>query len=148
MKKMKKIDDAFKREFQEKLKTQIREHRIKQDYSQIGVANAVETTLNNYQRWESTGQYLTNIFRLLKVFRELRFSTIEIIDVLGLPPLTLNEIKAICQDEDTLKSIKEHSVYSIMRKECFDMDDYTLEMLLKFFLEERLKRFERRRENP
>lgn len=141
MKRIKKIDDAFKEEFQKKLKTQIRQHRTEHNYSQVGIANAVGVTDKAYQRWEYSGQHLTNIFRLLQVFRELEFSTTEIIDVLGLPPLTLNEVKSIYQDEDILKSIKEHSFYSVMRKKCPDIDDFTLEMILKLLLEERLKRF-------
>lgn len=136
----------FELEFQEKLKKELKEHREKHNYSQLGVADAVGKSLDTYQRWESSGKYLTNIFTLLSVFHELNFSTTEIIDVLGLPPLTLSEIKAIYQDEDTLENIKENGIYSVMRKKCPDMDDFTLEKLLALFLNEHLKRLENRHE--
>lgn len=134
--------------FEKRLREQLRKHRKKINLSQLNVANAVNVSFDTYQRWESTGQHLTNIFTLLSVFRELGFSTTEIIDVLGLPPLTLNEIKAIYQDEDTLKSIKENGICSAMRENCPDMKDFTLERLLAIFFGEHSKRLENRQGNP
>ena len=140
-------NENFKKQFQEKLSEQLREHRIKQNYSQVGIANAVGVALHTYQRWESRGQHLTDIFRLLKVFRELKFSTAEIIDVLGIPPLTLNEVEDLYQDENTLKSIKENSVCSAMREKCPDIDDFTLAKLLEILMKEYLKRFKHGHKN-
>ena len=108
----------------------------------------VGKSLDTYQRWESSGQRLTDIFSLLNVFQTLEFSTTEIIDVLGLPPLTFSEIKAIYQDEDTLKSIKENGICSAMHKKCSGMDEFTLERLLAILLQEHSKRLESRNKNP
>lgn len=135
-------------EFQEKLKEQLLKHRRKKNLRQSDVANAVGASHSTYQRWESTGQHLTDIFTLLSVFQALDFSTAEIIDVLGLPPLTLNEIKAIYQDEDILKSIKGNGICFSMHEKCPDMEDFALESLLVLLLKERLKRLEDRQRNP
>ena len=132
---------------QEKLGKQLLNHRNKLKLSQYDAASAVGKSPDTYQRWEY-GQHLTDIFSLLRVFEVLKFSTTEIIDVLGLPPLTLDEVKATYQDEDTLKSIKENGIYSVMRKKCPDMNDFTLEKLLILFLEEHSKRLESRHGNP
>ena len=112
--------------------------------SQFNVAKAVGKSLDYYQRWESSGKRLTDIFTFLGVFQELDFSTTEIIDVLCLLPLTLSEMKAIYQDEDTLKSIKEKGICFAMRENCRHMDDFTLERLLAILLKEHLKRLENR----
>lgn len=143
--------EYLKQEFQERykkeLKQQLRQHRKKGNLTQLNVADAVGVSLDTYHRWESTGQHLTDIFTLLNVFQVLDFSTTEIIDVLGLPPLTLNEVKSIYQDEDTLKHIKEKGICSAMRENCPDMDDFTLEKLLSILLNEHSKRLESRQAN-
>lgn len=127
-------------EFQERLKGQIREHRKKQELRQADVANALGVSLDTYQHWEKPSQSLTNISDILNIFQVLDFSTAEIIDVLGLAPLTPSEVKAVCQDEDTLKCIKGNTIYAAVREKCPDMDDFTLEKLLFLLLGERLKR--------
>lgn len=129
---------------QKKLSKQLLDHREKHKLSQCDVADAVGKSRDTYQRWESSGKCLTDIFSLLKVFEVLDFSTTEIIDVLGLPHLTLSEVKEIYQDEDLLKSIKGNGIYSAMRKNCPDIDDFTLQKLLVLFLEECLKRLDSR----
>lgn len=145
---MKNENEYLKPGFQKRLKEQLREHRKKRNLSQLDVANAVGKSLDTYQRWESTGERLTEIYSLLSVFRALDFSTTEIIEVLGLPPLTLGEMKAIYQDEDTLKSIQEKGICSAMRENCRHMDDFTLERLLAVLLNEHSKRLESRHGNP
>lgn len=145
---MKNKNENFELEFQERLKKQLLEHRTKRNFSQQGVADAVGKSLYTYQRWENSGQCLTDIFSLLRVFQALDFSTTEIIGVLGLPPLTLSEIKAIYQDEDTLKSIKENGICSAVREKCPDMDDFILERLLAILLKEHSKRLESRNKKP
>lgn len=143
-----KNEDLEQKLFEKRLKEQLHQHRQKRNITQLDVASMVGVSHDTYQRWESTGQRLTNIFSLLSVFQALHFSTTEIIDVLGLPPLTLNEIKAIYQDEDTLKSIKENGICSAMRENCPDMKDFTLERLLAIFFGEHSKRLENRQGNP
>lgn len=145
---MKNIIEYSELELQEKLKGQIREHRKKRKLSQLNVANAVGKSVDTYQRWEYTGKGLTNIFILLSVFQTLNFSITEIIDILGLPPLTLSEIKTIYQDEGTLKSIKENGICSAIRENCHHMDDFTLERLLVILLKEHSKRLESRHGHP
>lgn len=133
---------------QKKLKELLRGHRTKQNLRQSDVADAVGKSLDTYQRWESSGQCLTDIYSLLSVFKALDFSTAEIIDVLGLPPLTAGEMEAICQDGDTLKSIKENGIYSVIREKCPDMNDFILEKLLAILFQEHSKRLESRHRNP
>lgn len=145
---MKNKNQNLEQELQTKLKRQLRKHREKLNLKQLDVANAVGKSLDTYSYWESTGRRLTDIFSLLSVFQALEFSTAEIIDVLGLPPLTLNEIKAIYQDEDTLKNIKGNGIYSAMRENCSDIDDFTLTKLLVLLLKERLRRLEDGLGNP
>ena len=94
----------LEQEFQERLKKELRKHRLKQKLSQKAVADALMVSETTYYRWEKYGQCLTDIFSLLNVFRVLDFSTVEIIDLLGLAPLTLGEIEAVYQDEDILKA--------------------------------------------
>lgn len=142
------LKPEFQEKFQKKLKKLLREHREKRNLRQLDVASTVGVSLDTYHRWESSGQRLTDIFTLLNLFQELDFSTTEIIYVLGLPPLTLNEIKAIYQDEDTLKSIKGNGICFVMREKCPDMDDFTLERLLAIFFDEHSKRLESRHGNP
>lgn len=134
------LNEDFYLEYQKRLRRQLREHRIKRKLSQSAVADAVGKALETYQRWETSGQHLTDIFSLLSVFQVLGFSVTEIIEVLGLPALTLNEIEAVYQDENILKRIKENGICSAMRQKCPDMADFTLEKLLVLILEERLKR--------
>lgn len=141
----------FKQEFQEevqkRLKEQIRERRIKQNLRQIDVANALGISLDTYQNWEKHDRSLTDIFSILSVLLVLDFSTADIVDVLGLAPLTLREIKNVCQDEDTLKNIQGNTVYSVMREKCPDLDDFTLERVHYLIMGEHLKRLENRRSN-
>ena len=133
-------NDNLEKKFQERLKEQIREHRKRQKLRQLDVANALGVSLDTYQHWEKPSQSLTNISDILSVFRELDFSTAEIIDVLGLAPLTPSEVKAVCQDEDTLKCIKGNTIYAAVREKCPDMDVFTLEKLLILLLDEHSKR--------
>lgn len=138
-----KIENNYEKKFQEKLSKQLYDHRQKRKLSQYEVANAVGKTAETYQRWESSGKHLTDIFSLLSVFKVLDFSTAEIIDVFGLPPLTLSEIKDIYQDKDIL-DIKRNGIYSAMRKKCPEIDDFTLGKLLHLLMEEHIKRWESR----
>ena len=93
-----------------------------------------------YQRWESTGEGLSDILEVLEVFRKLKFSTLEIADVLGLPPIELDEIKERYQDEAILTSIRESSIYIYLRDNCSSVNDVLLEKLLDVITAERLKR--------
>lgn len=132
---------------QERLKRKIREYRTQKELRQRDVADKLGISLDTYQHWEKPSQPLTNISDILNVFRVLEFPVTEIIEVLGLPPLTSSEIKAVCQDEDTLKGIQRNTIYSVVRKECPDMDDLTLEKLLAILMEEHLKRMKSRQGN-
>mgnify|MGYP001063505967 CR=1 FL=1 len=134
----------LEQEFQERLKKELRKHRLKQKLSQKAVADALMVSEATYYRWEKYGQCLTDIFSLLNVFRVLDFSTVEIIDLLGLAPLTLGEIEAVYQDEDILKSIKGNAIYSAMREKCPDIDGFYLRKLLVLLSEENFKRPERK----
>lgn len=124
----------------EQLKVQLREHRKKLGLPQWRVAQQTGNAEKTYQHWESTGEGLSNMFTILKLFQVLGFSTAEIIDVLGLPPLTLNDIGTIWQDEGTLKRIKEDGIYPYVRMNCGTMDCVTIEKLLDVLTAERLRR--------
>ena len=145
---MENIYEYFEKEFPKKLKEQLRGHRTQKNLRQSDVADAVGKSLDTYQRWESTGQRLTDICTLISVFQALDFSTAEIIDVLGLPPLTLSGVKAAYQDEDILKNIKGYGIYYAMRKKCPDMEDFMLDKLLALLFDERSKRLENRHGKP
>lgn len=145
---MKNKNQNLEQELQTKLKRQLREHREKLKLRQLDVANALGISLDTYQHWEKPSQRLNNISDILSAFKVLRFSTTEIIDVLGLSPLTASEAEAICQDEDTLKSIKENGIRSAMRESYCHVDDFTLEKMLIDLLKECLKRLEDRHKNP
>lgn len=138
----------LEQELQTKLKRKLREHRKKQNLTQLQVANALGISLDTYQHWEKPSKPLTNIYDILSVFQVLEFSVTEIMEVLGFPPLTSSEIRAVCQDEDTLKRIQGNTIYSAVRKECPDMDDFTLVKLLVLLSGENLKRVESGEANP
>lgn len=126
--------------FEKRISEKLREHREKLNLRQLDVANSLHKARSTYQCWETTGKRLTNVHDLLKAFQVLGFSTTEVIDVLGLPPLKLSEIESIYQDEETLKSIKDDSICLCMRNNCKDMPDFTIERLLDTLFAERLKR--------
>lgn len=129
-----------------KLKEQLRKHREKLGLTQMDAAKLLGRSLDSYQRWER-GKCLTDIISLLNVFHVLDFSTAEIIDVLGLHPLTLSEIKANYQNEDILKSIEENGIYFAMRQKSSDIDDFTLKKLIVLLMEEDIKRFKSKQGN-
>lgn len=138
------LTQEFQQKFQQELKKQLHEHRKKLKLSQNDVANALGVSRDTYQRWEKPSQDLLNIFNILSVLRVLNFSTAEIIEMLGLAPLTPDEIKAVFQDEDMLKSIQSNTIYSFMRKNYLDMNDLTLKKLFFLLGEEYFKRFKGR----
>lgn len=130
--------------FRESLKGQLPKHRENLGLKQKDVAHLIDKPESTYQRWEATGDGLTNIFNILKVFQVLGFSTTEIIKILGLSQLKPSEIGEICTDEGTLKSIKEDGIYLYVRNNRANMDDITIEKLLDALFEERLKRHQRK----
>lgn len=127
-------------EIRRRLTEQLFYHRKKLGLKQIEVAGLLDKAEKTYQCWESTGNHLTNIFDILKVFQVLKFSTVEVIGVLGLPLVPLNEIKDICQDEAISECIKGTGICSYCHKNCCDMNDFTIERLLDILFTERLKR--------
>lgn len=138
---MGKKEKDLEQEFQRRLKGKIRERRKGLKLRQADVAKAVGVSLDTYQHWESPSQPLNNLFDILSVCQALGFSSAEVVDVLGLVPLTPSEIKAVCQDGDMLKSIQGNTIYSVIREKCPDIDDFTLERLLVLIFKERFKRF-------
>lgn len=142
------LEPEFQEKFQKRLKGKIRERRKEKNLTQSAVAQALEVSPDTYQHWEKGSRPLIDIFNMLSVFQVLEFSTAEIVDILGLPPLTSSEIKAVCQDEDMLKSIQGNTIYSVVREKCSSMDGLTLGKLLALLSEENLKRVEGRRDEP
>lgn len=124
------ITEQFILEFQKRLHKALFEHRKNKHFTQQVVADKMCISLDTYKRLEH-GKCL-DISRLLSVLQELDFSTAEIIDVLGLPLLTGQEIK-------------ENAIYSAVRENCHDMDNMTLEKLLSIICVERAKRLEKKR---
>ena len=86
--------ELFIEQFEQRLREALHQHREKLGLGQVRVADSLGISPSTYQRWES-GQSLTDIFKLLKVFRTLKFTTTEVIDLLGLPPLTADELEEI-----------------------------------------------------
>ena len=109
---MNNIDEHFIKRFQGRLKDQLLKHRDKLNLSQLWVAMSLEKSQSTYQRWEATGENLTNIFTLLKVFRILKFSFTEIVEMLELPQPNMDELKELYQDENIEKTVKEMGLLS------------------------------------
>ena len=87
-------------EIKKRLTEQMVQHRDeKLKLTQKEAAELLATSEKTYQRWESSGKGLSDFFVIQNIFRTLHFSTTEIINVLGLPPLSLSEAKELCQDE-------------------------------------------------
>lgn len=126
--------------FEKRVSEQLYKHREKLNLRPLEVADLVGKSYSAYQKWESTGKHLTNIYDILNVFQVLGFSIAEIVEVLGLPRPTSDDIKELCPDEDTRKSIEEDGIYLYVRKKCTDLDDSTIEKLLDVISAERLKR--------
>ena len=129
---------------QKALKEQLYTHRNNLNLKQAEVARMLDKSEKTYQRWESTGNGLSNIQDILKLFEVLEFSTSTVIKLLNLPPLTYDEIRDIVTDIHTLKSIKEEGVYSHIRNNCSNMDNVTIEKLLVILQTEHLERYNRR----
>lgn len=104
------------------------------------VAELIVKSEKTYQRLESTGKGISDIFEILKIFQVLHFSTTEIINVLGLPPLTLSEIAELYQDGETLKSIRENGICSSIRQMCGEMEINTIERLILILMKEYFKK--------
>ena len=128
-------------EIKKRLTEQMVQHRDeKLKLTQKEAADLLYTSEKTYQRWESSGKGLSDFFVIQNIFRTLHFSTSEIINVLGLPPLTLNEVKELYQDKETLKSLQENSIYSFVRQKCDKWEDITIEKLFFVLLKEYFKR--------
>lgn len=125
-----------KEEIRKRLTEQMLQHREKLGLSQGKAAELLGKSEKTYQRWESTGNGLSDFFEIQNIFHVLHFSTTEIINLLELPALTPSEIKGLYQGEDTLKGIQE----DIIRQKCGGMQSTTIEGLLCILLKEYLKR--------
>jgi len=129
-----------KEEIRKRLCEKMLKRREKLELHQSEVAESLGKSEKTYQRWESTGTGLSNLFDVLSIFRVLQFPLTDIIYVLGLPPLTLSEAEELYQDEETLKRIRESSIYSAVRQACGGMENITVEKLLDTLMAERLRR--------
>lgn len=126
--------------FQKRLSRKLFEQREKLRLLQSDVADLIGKSVTTYQRWESTGKCLTNIYDLLKVFEVLKFSTPEIIGLLGLPLPSPDELKGLYPDWTIREKIKKDSICPYVNKNCTDMNNDTIEELLDVLFAERLKR--------
>lgn len=124
----------------ERLTEQMLQHRKALGLKQGEVAELLDKPEKTYQRWESTGSGLSIFFDIQNIFKVLHFSTTEIVNILGLSPLTSSEIEELYQDEEILKSIREKSICSSIRQKCGEMQSITIEKLLCILLKEYLKR--------
>ena len=129
---------------EEKIKERLTETMFKRrkelKLKQREVAELLGKDEKTYQRLESTGNGLSNLFDILDIFRVLHFSIKDIIYVLELPPFTLSEIKELYQDEETLKSIRENGIYSSICQTCGKMGTITIERVICTLMGEYLKR--------
>lgn len=141
---MNNIDEHFIKRFQGRLKDQLPKHRDKLNLSQLGVAVSLKKSQTTYQRWEATGEGMTNIFILLKVFRILNFSFTEIMEMFELSQPNMDELIEFYQDENIEKTVKEMGLLSYVRNNCTDMNDMLIEKLLDILFAERLKRHKKK----
>ena len=88
-----------KRKLQERLGDVLHEHRTALGKTQLTIAKEIGKSGTTYQRWESTGKGLTDIFDILRLFEILNISTGEIIALLGLPPLSQKDMDILYQDD-------------------------------------------------
>lgn len=125
------------------LANELHNHREDLGLKQAQVAESLDKSEKTYQRWESIGN-VSNIYDILKAFEILNFTTSEIIKLFNLPPLTLNELKDIAPDMDTLKNIKEEGICNYIHNNCSNMDNLIIEELLVILHTEYLARHNRR----
>lgn len=137
---MDKYNSSEKEKITGRLTEQMRHHRKALGLTQGKAAELLGRPEKTYQRWESTGEGLSDFFVILDIFRVLRFPTTEIIGMLGLPPLTESEVKEYYRDEKTLKSIQDNGIYSAVCQNCGGLGSITIEKLLCVLLKEYLKR--------
>ena len=124
----------------ERLRQQMFLHREKLGLKQREVAELLGKSEKTYQRLESTGRGLSDIFDILEIFQVLHFSTTEIVNVLGFPPLTLSEVTELYQDEEILKSIRENAICSTIRQTGGKMETSTIERLIFTLMKEQCQR--------
>ena len=136
------MDNTYysKRKLQKRLGDAQRKHRSLLGKTQFAIALEIEKTEKTYQRWESTGKGLTDIFDILRLFEILNISTGEIIALLGLPPLSQKDVEILYQDEAIQNEIKSSGIYRYLRDHCAELNDITVEKLVDIITEERLKR--------
>lgn len=129
-----------KEKFREQLRKQLYEHRDNLKITQVNTAMLLGISPTAYQRWESTGHCLTNIYKLLNVFHVLKFSLTEIMKLLELPEPTEEELKEFYADTVVRESVKQEGIINYVRNNCTDMQDIQIEKLLDILFTERLKR--------
>ena len=136
------MDNTYysKRKLQERLGDVLHEHRTALGKTQLTIAKEIGKSGTTYQRWESTGKGLTDIFDILRLFEILNISTGEIIALLGLPPLSQTDMDLLYQDDAIQNAIKSSGIYRYLRNHCAELDDITVEKLVDIITEERLKR--------
>lgn len=142
---MKNLTKSKVPKFQRELPVELYSRRRNLSLTQAEVAELLDKSEQTYQRWESTGNGLSNIQDILRVFEVFKFSTSTVIKLFNLPPLTLDELKDIVPDADTLKCIKEEGICAYIDNNCGDMDNLTIEKLLVILHTEHLKRLGFRR---
>lgn len=111
------------------LANELYNHREDLGLTQAEVAKSLDKSEKTYQRWESIGK-VSNIYDILKALEILNFTTSDIIKLFNLPPITLNELKDLVPDMDTLKSIKEEGICNYIHNNCGNMDNLIIEKLL------------------
>lgn len=122
------------------LTEQMLKHRETLKLTQKEVSELLGKPEKTYQRWESTGSGLSAFSDIKNIFKVLKFSTIEIINLLELQSLTLGEVKELYQNEETLKDIRENTICSYTRQTCGKLESITIEQLLCILLKEYFKR--------
>ena len=132
--------DQSKRNLQARLGNVLYEHRTALGKTRLTIADKIGKSEKTYQRWESTGKGLTDIFDILRLFEILKIPTGEIIALLGFPPLSQKEVETLYQDEAIQNEIKSSGIYRYLRDHCAELNDITVEKLVDIITEERLKR--------
>lgn len=122
----------------------ILQHRGKLDLTQEQAAELIGKSVKTYERMEQTGDGVFYLYNALKVFQALDFSTLEIIQLLGLPPLKLEDVKKIYQNEDTLKEIEADGIFRYIEKNRASLDQANIARLLNILSEQNLDWYKRR----
>lgn len=129
-----------KEKFEKQLRTKLYAHRRELGLNQLDAGELIGKSRDTYQRWESTGQGLTNIYDISSVFHEFHFSLTEIMELMKLPQPTKEELEGFYSNIVIQGEVNHFDIYRYVSKNCADMDTLTIIRLLYILCKEYVSR--------